>query len=238
MRASSSFLKILLRANGQQNRVKIILFDHLLQGVFMKKQLYFFIAALMLGLFSSISSAAMQSFWAYGSSDEASDAKYIQNIRKNVETKSISIDYKIESNWTINSAQLWLRAVDDFKSGHCSGDDCRDVRNGGKNRGGKDGMEKAKISKIEGQKGHWASMEIDDYTWYNLMDVKTYLLADTDNVFSAVLKASRGADFWFKNAKLVIDYDIKAVPLPSAIWLFGSVLLGMTGLKRKSAVGR
>jgi len=41
-------------------------------------------------------------------------------------------------------------------------------------------------------------------------------------------------DFWYKNAKIVVDYSLKAVPVPAAVWLFGSALLGLTGLKRKS----
>jgi hypothetical protein len=197
----------------------------------MNKQCYFFIAAVTLGLFSSVSLASIQNFWAYGSSDADSSPKYIESIGKKVETKSISIDYKLESNWTINSAQLWLRASDDYKGGHCSGDNCEDGRTGGKDR-----SEKAKISNIEGKDGNWASVEIDGYDWYNLMDVKAILLGDTDDTFSALLKASRRGDFWFKNAKLVIDYDIKAIPLPAAAWLFGSALLGLAGLKRKSGI--
>jgi hypothetical protein len=199
----------------------------------MKKQCYFFIAAVMLGLFSSVSLAAMQSFWAYGSSDDANSPQYIENIGKKTETKEISIDYKLESNWTINSAQLWLRAVDDYRGGHCSGDNCKDGKKGGLDR-----SEKAKISSIEGEDGRWAPTEINGYEWYSLMDVKSFLLGDTDNTFSALLKASRRGDFWFKNAKLVIDYDLKAVPLPAAAWLFGSALVGLVGLKRKAAVAR
>ena len=199
----------------------------------MKKQCYFFIAAVMLGLFSSVSLAAMQSFWAYGSDDDANSPQYIESIGKKTETKEISIDYKLESNWTINSAQLWLRAVDDYRGGHCAGDNCKDGKKGGLDR-----SEKAKISSIEGEDRHWASVEINGYDWYNLLDVKEILLGDADNTFSALLKASRRGDFWFKNAKLVIDYDLKAVPLPAAVWLFGSALIGLVGLKRKAAVAR
>jgi hypothetical protein len=200
------------------------------------KKLYYCIAAMLLGLFSSVSLASVQSFWAYGSSDDASNSKYVESIGNKSSTQNISIDYKLESNWTINSAQLWLRAVDDFKGGHCSGNKCRDGRTGGRDR-----SEKAQISNIEGQNGKWASTEINGYTWYNLLDVTTFLLDDTNKSFSALLEASQGGDFWYKNAKLVIDYSIKgdpvppaAVPIPSAIWLFGSALLGLTGLKRKS----
>ena len=40
-------------------------------------------------------------------------------------------------------------------------------------------------------------------------------------------------DFWYKNVELVVDYELKPVPVPDAVWLFGSALLGLTGMKRK-----
>jgi hypothetical protein len=43
-------------------------------------------------------------------------------------------------------------------------------------------------------------------------------------------------DLWYKNVELVINYDLKQVPVPAAVWLFGSALLGLTGIKRKSTV--
>jgi hypothetical protein len=202
------------------------------------KKLHCCIAAMLLGLFSSVSLASIQSFWAYGSNDDASNAKYIESIGNKAETQNITIDYKLESNWTINSAQLWLRAVDDFRGGHCTGNQCRDSK---AKAGGRDRSEKAQISSIEGQGGNWTSTEINGYAWYNLLDVTAFLLNDSNKSFSALLKASQGGDFWYKNAKLVIDYNVKgdpvppaAVPIPSAIWLFGSALLGLTGLRRKS----
>jgi hypothetical protein len=199
----------------------------------MKKQCYF-IAAMLLGLFSSASSASILSFWAYGSSDSASKSKYTETIGYNKPRQNISIDYNIDkSNWTINSAQLWIKAVDDFG-------------------GGKDRREKARIFKIEGKKGKFASKEINGNKWYNLLDVTSFLLSDTNSTFSALLKSSRGRGFLLKNAKLVIDYDIKsasnpldipgsplpisppaAVPVPAAVWLFGSAMLGLIGLTRK-----
>jgi len=162
---------------------------------------------------------------------------------KKPSTKNISINYKLESNWNISSAQLWVKAVDDHKGKACSGNRCKDVSGGGK-----DSKERIRISNMEGRKGNLTSKQIDGETWYNLLDVTSLLLNDTNNTFTAKLKASVGKDFWFKNAKLVINYYTKdsaaptsseasppaAVPLPSAIWLFGSALLGLTGLKRKT----
>ena len=31
-----------------------------------------------------------------------------------------------------------------------------------------------------------------------------------------------------------INVSVSSVPVPAAVWLFGSALLGLTGLKRKS----
>jgi hypothetical protein len=196
----------------------------------MKKRCYF-IAVMLLGFFSSASFASIQSFWSYGSSDSASNSKHVGG---KTGSTNISIDYKIESNWSVKSATLWIKAVDDFKGGSCSGRNCKDG-----NYAGRDSKERANISNIEG-KGNRSSVEIGGEKWYNLLDVTSFLSKDTNKMFSAVLKTSKGSDFWFKNAKLVIDYDINdnttppaAVPLPSAVWLFGSVLLGLAGFKRK-----
>jgi hypothetical protein len=208
----------------------------------MKTQFYF-LAAIMLALFSSTSMASIQNFWAYGSSDDANKSKYIESIGNESATKNISIDYKIEDNWTINSAHLWIKAVDDFKGKACSGQQCGD----GKSRG-RDSSESARITNIEGQKSSFASKEINGNAWYDLLDVTSFLLNDTNSKFTALLKASRNGDFLFKNAKLVIDYTVNSaptlnvdpalapVPIPSAIWLFGSTLLGLGLMKRKSAV--
>ncbi len=203
------------------------------------KKLCFFLGAILLSSLSSASFASIQSFWAYGSSDTADAPKYVESIGKKSASKSISIDYDLGSNWEINSATLWIKAVDDFRGGHCSGSQCKDG-----SRRGRDSSEQALISKIEGQgtKGNWKSVEIGGYQWYELLDVTTFLLNDTNKAFTALLKASRGGDFWYKNAKLVIDYSLKdapgpsTVPVPSAVWLFGSALLGLLGFKRKDAV--
>lgn len=200
----------------------------------MKKRSCFIVAA-MLGIFSTASFASIQSFWAYGSSDSASEAKYLHGNGNKASTKSISINYEIENSWTVNSASLWIKAVDDFKNGGpCSGSRCIDGR-----RKGRDASELAHVSNIEGSKGNYASVEINGEQWYQLLDVTSFLMGNSDNTFTALIKASKGRDFWFKNAKLVIDYSIKeeqipAVPVPSAIWLFGSALLGLMGFRRNT----
>jgi hypothetical protein len=208
------------------------------QEAFMKKQLII-ITAIMLTLFSSVSFASLQNFWAYGSSNGYNKNNYISNIGKKSDIKNISIHYSVSSDWTINSAKLWIKAMDDYKGGGCKGNQCSD-----RPSRGTDGSEKAQITNIEGRKGNFTSKEINGSKWYELIDVTSWLMNDKNNKFTASLKSSRGSDFWFYNAKLEIDYDIKtagidpapaAVPVPAAIWLFGSALFGFAGLKRKSA---
>jgi hypothetical protein len=218
-------------------------------GVFMKKQ-YYFLAAMILVIFSSVSSAATKSFYASGKDDNATHPEFLSKG----ESEKIEIDYKLGRNWVISSAKLWLRAVDDYNGGHCSAsgfwsDNCKDVPKGddSRNKGDNghkadkylDGSELALIT-IKG-KGHnddvqSKPLEIDNFKWYDLnLNVTKYLIQNgRENDFTATLKASLG-DFWYKNAKIVVDYDIKAVPVPAAIWLFGSALFGLTGMKRKSA---
>jgi hypothetical protein len=218
----------------------------------MKKQ-YYFIAAIMLMFYSLGSFASVQTFWAYGSSDNDSfiKSRYVNNINSSRKSKDISIAYNIEDNWTINSAKLWVRAVDDFQGRFCSRKkNCND-----NTLKGRDLKERQRISNIEGRRGRWGSRTVNRDQWYGFRDVTTFLINDPNNIFNAKLKAIRGRDLWYRNAKLVIDYDIKTttpttgggapvvdfgppvvVPLPPAIWLFGSALMGILGLKRKSVV--
>jgi hypothetical protein len=204
----------------------------------MKKQ-FFFIVTIMLGLFSSMSIASVKNFWAYGSNDGHNQNNFLSNIGNRTDTKNISINYNIKSDWTINSAKLWIKAMDDYNGGGCKGIQCNDDRSRGK-----DLSEKAQVTNIEGRKSNFASKEINAGKWYQMIDITSWLLHDKNNKFTTQIKASRGGDFWFYNAKLVIDYDINTslpapapaeVPVPAAIWLFGSALLGMAGLKRKPA---
>ena len=198
----------------------------------MKKQ-YCFIAAILLGLFSSVSFAATVSFWATSTqSDTAWDPKFLSQG----DTKNFNINYNLGSNWVITSAKLWLLAVDDYNYSHCSAQGqtssyCNDDNNP---RTRQDPSEQAVVTKIEGLPGTFSNpLEINNFKWYDLnVNVASYL-SNVDKKFSASIKAVYG-DFWYKNAKIVIDYDIKAVPVPAALWLFGSALLGLTGLSRKS----
>jgi hypothetical protein len=199
----------------------------------MKKQ--YFILASLLALLSSGVSAATIDFYASYKNDGVTpkDAPALVGNKQ----KSFSIAYSIGSNWVINSAKLWIKAVDDFKGGHCSGWSCKDG-----NKKGRDAAEFAKITQLEGISVNSQKTAINDYGWYDLnIDVSSFLL---DGILNGKLAAVGNGfkhkclapDFWYKNAKLVIDYDVKAVPVPAALWLFGSALLGLTGIKRKSAI--
>lgn len=201
-------------------------------GTFMDKHLIW-ILTLVASFFCSASSyAATQTFWAYGNSDLKinDNAKFLKNPSQYNTSKDIAINYSLGSNWKINSAKLLLKAVDDsFNNTHCSAFSCNDGSGLGE-----DASEKAEIVNIEGNNGLFSATEIGKYGWYDLgLDVTKYLLADLNSVFQAKVQPSVNRDFYFKNAKLVVDYQV--VPIPAAVWLFGSALVGLIGMKRKSA---
>jgi hypothetical protein len=174
---------------------------------------YSILAVILLTMASSASFAATKSFWAVGSDDNAVEAKFLNGK----ETKSVSIAYALDSNWQDISAKLWLKASDDtFGVRHCQNGECKDGSGWGQ-----DGSEKAIVS-IAGQSGSLTSPEIGGYGWYEFdTDIASYLIGK-DN-FVAEIKVALGEDFYFKNAKLVIEY---ITPIPAAIWLFGSAFLG------------
>jgi hypothetical protein len=238
----------------------------------MKKQCYFLVA-LVLGLFSAVSSASTVSFYAskYTSGPkmgtEKDDPTYLTNTSYQklfAPTTSgavpFSIAYTIESTWNITSAFLRLKAVDDNNYGFHCGNSCPD----GKTMGSVDLAEKAVIKDIEGITGTYATVAVNSYGWYDLgLNVTAYL---TDGILNGKVAAdwadgitpptttktvcsghgrnrscntvtvpsTEKPDLWYKNAELVINYDLKPVPVPAAVWLFGSALLGLTGMKRKS----
>lgn len=189
--------------------------------------------ALVLSCFASASMAATASFWA---TPTQSDSAMAPAFLSQGSSKSIYINYTIGSNWIVNSASLWLRAVDDYNYNHCSSPDQNSYKCNDDNKSwtAQDPSEQAQATVIEGTYGPYGSpVEINNFKWYDLnINVASYL-SNADGVFSAKIKAVCG-DFWYKNAKIVIDYDLKPVPVPAAIWLFGSALLGLTGMKRKS----
>jgi hypothetical protein len=195
----------------------------------MKKH-FSYLAAVVLSISSTLSFAASQSFWAYGNDDNAMRAKVLSNDGKINVVKDFSVAYEIGSNWTNISAKLWLRAVDDsFNRNHCTGFSCADG-----NGKGQDDKEQAVITKIESDSGSFASMEVGKFEWYDLgLNVTKYLLKDLNDKFTATVGSSLDGDFYFKNAKLVIDYDLKSVPVPAAVWLFIPALIGLIGLKRR-----
>ncbi len=200
----------------------------------MKKECSF-VVAFFIFAFATCSMAATQSFWASEiQSDDARDAG--STLLSSGQTKTFDINYSLGDNWVINSAKLWLRAVDDYtvagvsyhcaNSSQCSDDNISSTP--------QDRSEQTKVISIEGIEGTYGStVEINNFDWYDLnVNVANYL-SNTDKNFSATIKAITG-DYFYKNAKLVIDYDIKPVPVPAAVWLFGSALLGLMGKKRKS----
>lgn len=195
----------------------------------MKKHIYPAII-LALSLFSTLCSAATISYWAYGNDDSVNSPKYLNTDIKGHKNKPISINYTLEKNWTNISTHLWLKAVDDTCLHRSPSQACFDGF-----KGKRDPSEKAVISNIEGVSGHFSSTEINGLGWYDLnLDVTAFLLADIDDTFKAFLKPTFHRDFWFENAKLVIDYDLKPVPVPAAFWLFGSAMLGLVKFNRKS----
>jgi hypothetical protein len=210
------------------------------------KKIRYLIITMILMLFSTASMASEITYWLSGTSDKARFNK--SQFLTGAKTKNFSIPYNIDKEATINSATLWVRAVDDFKGRHCKGNKCLNRR-----IGGRDLADKLRLLKVEGQNIRLRKTEIKGYRWYQLLDVTTFLLNDTNNKLAVRIKARGNQDFWFKNAKLVINYDPVAaggspspvppidpgapapVPLPSALWLFGSVLLGFAGFRRKTS---
>ena len=188
---------------------------------FMKKQCYF-IAAMILGIFSTVSSAATQRFWA---TTTQSDTAWDPTFLSEGSSKTFDINYNLGSDWTINSAKLWLLAVDDYNGNHCSsqGGTSANCNDDSLSNTAQDPSEQAKIVTIEGIPGIYGSpLEINSFKWYDLnINVASYL-SNADGRFTATVKASLG-DFWYK-------------PVPAAIWLFGSALLGLTCLKRKPTI--
>lgn len=185
------------------------------------KKSCFYIAALFLSLFASCTMAATQSFWANGGTVQGADTPVLLSQGS---SKSFSISYAVPG--TITSAILWLKAVDDnyYGNNHCT-PNCTD---GFFN----DGSDKASITSIEGNAVALGAVEIDAYGYYSFGNITQYLLSGSSPL-SATVKATLG-DFWYKNARIDINYDLKPVPVPAAVWLFGSALLGLTGIKRKS----
>lgn len=197
-----------------------------------------FLLTVLLIILSSATSAATIDFYASYKNDGLTpkDSPTLVGGKQ----QSFSIAYTLGSNWVINSAKLWIKAVDDFKGGHCKGGSCKDG-----NKWGLDPAEYAKVTQLEGISVNSQKTAINGYGWYDMkIDVSSFLL---DGILNGKLAAVGNSfkqkclapDFWYKNAKLVIDYDLKPddlkpVPVPAAIWLFAPALFGLTGLKRKS----
>lgn len=222
-------------------------------------KLSYFLSVLILGLFSSVSLAATVSFYAskYTTGPIIKTPKDKPTYVTDSTVKNFSIDYSPLdlSKYKITSAFLKLKAVDDSGPwNHCT-PFCTDGVNGN------DTAEKAIVKVIESSGTTQAATAINGYGWYDLgLNVTAFLVdgilngtvlagwADgvTPPTTTSEWKCSRGGghhhnqciaaekpDFWYKNAELVINYELKPVPVPAAVWLFGSALLGLTGMKRK-----
>jgi hypothetical protein len=185
---------------------------------------YSLIAAVALSIFSSVSMASTMSFWAYGNDDTNINHR-VSNIQQDVLKEKVTISYDISNpKLIINSAKFWLKAVDDqfFPKGDTKNDPNRDPE------------EQALVVRINGHQGNYASKEIDELKWYDMdLDVTSILLANLKGDFKSTIESSKKGDFIFDNAKLVVDYDLKPVPVPAAVWLFSSALMGLIGAKRR-----
>jgi hypothetical protein len=146
----------------------------------------------------------------YEAFDYTSDQNIVLDAPNSI---NVSIDYLFQSNWQINSASFWLYAADDENDPP---------------------SEQSKVVSIESSGFNSGNTNINGGTtanWYNLnVDILNYLLSPHTSPFTATIKAQAG-DFKFINAKIVVDYTV--VPVPAAVWLFGSALLGLMGFTHR-----
>jgi hypothetical protein len=157
-------------------------------------------------------SAATYTVYDYASDSTGLVQQDTSLLKEQGDEWSVDINYSLQSNWVITSAEFFLLASDD------------DTTPNG---------EKARVMSIEGSN---IGQNVDlnsgtGATWYLLnANVLSYLLGTNSSPFTSILKAQAG-DFNFLNAKLVIEYTV--VPIPAAIWLFGSALLGLMGFTHR-----
>jgi hypothetical protein len=149
-------------------------------------------------------------------------------------TKNISISYDL-TDMIVDSAQLWIKAMDDT---FLTTDGSMPLIFSWI----KDPSEQAAITSVESTIIPTVWTEIDGYGWYIGLDVTSFIDSTHTSPLTALLsvKNAGSKDFFFKNAKLDVNYHTAPcpppVPLPAAAWLFGSALLGFVSLSNRRKV--
>lgn len=72
--------------------------------------------------------------------------------------------------------------------------------------------------------------EVDTGT--RVIMIESLIQLNDNGLLSMVLEAEWG-DFYFDNATLTAETDVSAVPVPAAVWLFASGLIGLVGISRR-----
>ncbi|WP_459990084.1 hypothetical protein [Methylosoma difficile] len=190
-------------------------------------------------MLGGVASASTVSFFANPGTTTANENTHLFDTPTYVGStgqKFFSIAYAIQSNWNVTSAKLALKLTDDqCIAGH--GSACPETL---------DAPEQAKVFSLEGYLVSVPTVEIDSYGWYefNVPDLLSLILTSTTSPLTGAVRPINNArpstaDFSYKNAKLVLTYDevvpTPPVPVPAALWLFGSALVGMSAVSRKKA---
>ncbi|MGZ8191177.1 MAG: hypothetical protein ACXWTS_08085 [Methylococcaceae bacterium] len=137
-------------------------------------------------------------------------------------TQDFSINYAIPSNWNVTSFTISLKLADDA----CTSASCPDGL-----FGGRDPRELAGIIKLESSiLLNAVEVAADGWYGFNIANLASYLLPPHTSPLTGTVAALPGFDFIYKNAKVTLEYS--HVPIPPAVWLFGSGLAGLLLLTR------
>lgn len=80
------------------------------------------------------------------------------------------------------------------------------------------------------------AFSFDTLVKVNGFSVKTFASSTLDKVFNLSFLASDVVEFFVKGTagrSGNIDISVSSVPVPAAVWLFGSALMGMMGVTRR-----